>query len=73
MAEAERFIKPYGKLGKYLHEYHYERANWMKPSKFFPGLGDIAALIDPDLACWQVVDYPEVDHDLDYLYDFRTY
>lgn len=66
--ESERFVKPYGELGKYLHEYRYERANWLKPTKFFPDLGDIVALIDPDLACWQVVDCPEVDHDLDYLF-----
>ena len=66
--ESERFVKPFGKIGQYLHEYRYDRPNWIKPSKFFPDLGDIAALLDPELACWQVVDCPDVDQDLDYLF-----
>jgi hypothetical protein len=31
-------------------------------------LGDIAALVDPSVAMWEVVDCPEVDWDLAYQF-----
>ena len=40
----------------------------MDPRKGFFDLGDIAALVDPDLACWEVAECPEVDWDLDYQF-----
>jgi purine nucleosidase len=66
MEESERLVKPCGELGKYLHEYRHN-APWMAhPKKGFFDLGDIAALVDPDLACWEVTECPKVGWDLDY-------
>ncbi len=64
--ETEKRLKPYGEIGKYLHEYRFTHPDFSKPSKGFFDLGDIAALVDPDLACWEVAECPEVDWDLDY-------
>jgi hypothetical protein len=66
MEESEERVKPYGELGKYLHEYRHRYPLFMDPRKGFFDLGDIAALVDPDLACWEVAECPEVDWDLDY-------
>lgn len=38
----------------------------MSPRKGFFDLGDMAALVDPDLSSWEVAECPEVDWDLDY-------
>src|SRR5690606_9471119 len=38
------------------------------PTKGFYDLGDIAALIEPALGQWEVVDGPEVDQDLTYRF-----
>jgi hypothetical protein len=37
-------------------------------SKGFFDLGDIAALVDPGLACWEETECPEVDWDLNYQF-----
>ncbi len=68
MSESEQYVKPYGELGAYLHAYRHERPGFASPLKGFFDLGDIAALLDPDLAGWEVVDGPEVDWDLDYQF-----
>jgi inosine-uridine nucleoside N-ribohydrolase len=68
MEESEQFIKPYGELGKYLHEYRHRSPGFMRPSKGFFDLGDIAALVDPDLACWEETECPEVGWDLGYQF-----
>jgi len=38
----------------------------MDPRKAFFDLGDIAALLDPEIACWDMTVCPEVDWDLSY-------
>jgi inosine-uridine nucleoside N-ribohydrolase len=68
MEESEERVKPYGELGEYLHEYRHRYPLFMDPRKGFFDLGDIAALVDPDLACWEVAECPEVDWDLDYQF-----
>ena len=67
MKESERFLS-YGILGKYMHEYRYKSSYYQSPNKGFFDLGDIAALVDPDLASWEVTDCPEVDWDLTYKF-----
>ncbi len=67
MEESERFLSC-GALGKYLHEYRYKAPHYQKPTKGFYDLGDIAALVDPGLASWEVADCPEVDWDLTYKF-----
>jgi len=67
MSESEKFLSC-GALGKYLHEYRYESSYYQRSNKGFFDLGDIAALVDPDLASWEVTDCPEVDWDLDYQF-----
>ncbi len=68
MEESERLVAPYGALGRYLHEYRQTSAGFMSPRKGFYDLGDIAALLDPDLACWDETPCPEVDWDLSYRF-----
>jgi len=68
MEESERRVRPYGALGRYLHDYRHVRPGFQSPGKGFFDLGDIAALVDPGLACWEVTECPEVDGDLDYQF-----
>jgi len=67
MRESEQFLSC-GALGTYLHEYRYKSPYYQKPTKGFFDLGDIAALVDPGLASWEVTDCPEVDWDLTYKF-----
>jgi purine nucleosidase len=68
MEESEQHVRPYGALGEYLHEYRSMRPGFQSPRKGFFDLGDIAALVDPDLACWEETECPEVDWDLGYQF-----
>jgi len=68
MEESEQHVKPYGEIGKYLHDYRYTNPWYMQSDKGFFDLGDIAALVDPDIALWQEVSCPEVDPDLSYKF-----
>jgi len=68
MEESEIHVKPYGEIGRYLHEYRFNSEYFMRKDKGFFDLGDIAALVDPDLALWQQVSCPEVDPDLSYKF-----
>ena len=71
MEESERIIKPYGELGTYLHNYRYRGKYFMNPQKGFFDLGDIAALVDPNLASWEETECPQVDNDLDYNFNVK--
>ena len=68
MEESEQHVMPYGEIGKYLHDYRYTNPWYMQSDKGFFDLGDIAALVDPDIALWQEVSCPEVDPDLSYKF-----
>jgi len=68
VAESEQFVAPYGELGRYLHAYRFTEEGFASPRKGFFDLGDIAALVDPGLACWDVTPCPEVDWDLTYRF-----
>lgn len=68
MEESERHVMPFGEIGKYLHEYRFTNPWFMESDKGFFDLGDIAALVDPDIALWQEVSCPEVDPDLSYKF-----
>ena len=57
-----------GPLGRYLHEYRFQSSYYQNPKKGFFDLGDIAALLDPNLASWEVVDCPDVEKNLDYKF-----
>lgn len=71
MAESAARMAPHGELGRYLHEYRL-RSEWFQdPRKGFYDLGDIAALVDPALACWDVTPCPEVGWDLSYQFTDR--
>jgi purine nucleosidase len=69
MEESAREVAPYGDLGKYLHEYRYKNVGFQSIKKGFFDMGDIAALVDPSLAAWEETACPEVDHDLDYVFN----
>jgi len=68
MAESERMVRPFGDLGAYLHDYRLTNPYYQREDKGFFDLGDVAALVDPSLACWETVACPEVDWDLDYCF-----
>ena len=67
MDESQRWME-LGPLGTYLHEYREKKPWYQSPTKGFFDLGDIAALVDPSLASWEVVDCPEVNWDLAYQF-----
>ncbi|MEZ6077788.1 MAG: hypothetical protein R3C56_19585 [Pirellulaceae bacterium] len=64
----EQYVCPHGELGKYLHDYRLTSNYFMGEEKGFFDLGDIAALVDPELASWEVVACSEVDWDLSYRF-----
>ena len=68
MEETEKHLRPFGALGEYLHEYRKANPYWQTTEKGFFDLGDIAALVDPDLACWEKTACPEVGWDLSYSF-----
>jgi hypothetical protein len=68
MEESAIHVRPYGEIGEYLHEYRHTNPYFMRSDKGFFDLGDIAALVDPDIALWQAVSCPEVDPDLSYRF-----
>lgn len=68
MEESERCVRPYGELGRYLHEYRHRDPAFSDPRKGFFDLGDVAALLDPGLACWEETPCPEVGWDLRYQF-----
>jgi purine nucleosidase len=67
MDEAARLLTPHGPLGRYLVEIRHRRAAYQRPDKGIFDLGDIALLVEPDLAEWEEVAVPTVTWDL--LYD----
>jgi inosine-uridine nucleoside N-ribohydrolase len=68
MEESETMVRPHGELGKYLHDIRKTGEWYQLSDKGFFDLGDIAALVEPGLATWEVVDCPEVDPDLTYKF-----
>ncbi len=68
MEETERRVRPHGALGAYLHDYRHTVPWFASPTKGFFDLGDIAALLDPSLACWEETACPEVNWDLTYSF-----
>ena len=72
MADTEKHVRPCGALGEYLHEYRRTFPQWTTPDKGFFDLGDIAALVDPALACWEQTECPEVGWDLSYSFTGRN-
>lgn len=70
MQESEKRIRPHGPLGAYLHEIRLRSPAWQVPNKGLFDLGDIAALVDPSLVQFEVVDAPSVQWDM--LYDHKN-
>jgi purine nucleosidase len=70
MAESAAWVGT-SELGRYLHEFRYNADWYQSPTKGFYDLGDIAALVDPDLGTWEVVACPEVGWDLVYQFTNR--
>ena len=68
MEESEKYIEPYGEIGNYLHNYRYREEYFMRSDKGFFDLGDIAAIINPDIALWSIENCPEIDPDLTYKF-----
>jgi inosine-uridine nucleoside N-ribohydrolase len=66
MEESKEYVKPYGELGDYLYKYRLRGAYWQTIQKGFFDLGDIAALIDPEIAQWEEIICPNVTSYMDY-------
>ncbi len=67
MEQSTRWVD-YSPLGRFLHEFRLESKWHQSSKKGFYDLGDIAALVEPSLATWEVVDCPEVNWDLAYQF-----
>ena len=68
MEESEKMVKPYGAIGEYIHNIRVGSEYYSSPTKGFFDLGDISALLDPDIAYYEEVSCPEVDFDLSYKF-----
>lgn len=68
MEESARAVRPFGEIGEYLHEFRKTHEWFAQPDKGFFDLGDIAALLAPEIATWVVEDCPEVSPDLRYRF-----
>jgi inosine-uridine nucleoside N-ribohydrolase len=68
MDESEKMVKPYGPLGKYIHNIRIGSDYYSSSEKGFFDLGDIAAILDPEVAYYEEVSCPEVDYDLSYKF-----
>ena len=69
MDESEKMVRPYGEIGKYIHDIRLAGAWYQRSDKGFFDLGDIAVIVDPDLGSWKVERCPEVGPD--FTYDFK--
>ena len=83
MDESSAKVRPMGDLGRYIHDYRRGKAGlygtasfqqWLiqgmlDDKKGFFDLGDIAALMDPDIASFEIVDCPDVGHDVTYQFN----
>jgi inosine-uridine nucleoside N-ribohydrolase len=66
MEESKARIRPHGELGRYLHDFRLTKPYYQSPRKGFFDLGDVAALVDPSLVYWEVVDVPGINWDMAY-------
>jgi purine nucleosidase len=66
LEETEKHVKPYGQLGEFLYNYRLRNSSWSGTRKGYFDLGDIAALIDPDIAKWEEIICPTVTTYMDY-------
>src|SRR5690606_5130360 len=64
--ESRERIANQGPLGHYLHEIRGRHPDWLHDNKGIFDLGDIAALISPEITKWEVADVPAVANDLKY-------
>jgi inosine-uridine nucleoside N-ribohydrolase len=69
MDESEKNVKPYGDIGEYIHNIRIGSEYYSSSKKGFFDLGDIAALLDPEVAYYEEVSCPEVDFDLSYKFN----
>ncbi|PIX45040.1 MAG: hypothetical protein COY42_16155 [Armatimonadetes bacterium CG_4_10_14_0_8_um_filter_66_14] len=68
MEQSAQWVE-YGPLGRFLHEYRLRSEWYQDPKKGFYDLGDLASLVEPSLATWEVVACPEVNWDLAYAFN----
>ncbi len=66
LSETEEMVKPFGVFGKYLADYRLKNPYYMREDKGYFDMGDVAALIDPEIATWEVIDCPTLSYYMDY-------
>ena len=58
----EKYVKPCGELGNFIHHYRDRNSYFTDPNKGFFDLGDIVFLINPGLCKMEIVDAPTMDN-----------
>jgi hypothetical protein len=69
LEETEKYVKPHGMLGEYLYNYRLKNDYYLRLDKGYFDMGDISALIDSDIATWEVIECPTVNHYMDYNFE----
>jgi purine nucleosidase len=69
LEENEKYVKPYGELGQYLHDYRLNSRYALNENKAYFDMGDIAVLIDPTIGKWEEIDAPTVNVYMDYRFN----
>lgn len=66
MEESAKYVKPFGEIGEYLYNYRLRDPYWSGNKKGFFDLGDISALLDPQIAVWEEGVCPTVSEYMKY-------
>jgi len=69
MKESAKRIMTKGKTGKYLHDIRQASPYARQPDKGLFDLGDLAAIVSPNICRYELVHSPWVGHDLIYHFD----
>ena len=69
MQESDEKIKPSGTLGAYLLNIRFGNDWSLSDNIGFFDMGYVAAMLDPEVAYYEEVSCPEVDHDLSYRFN----
>lgn len=69
LEETAEYVKPYGALGEYLHNYRLKSSYYLRPDKGYFDMGDIAILIDPSIGTYEEIECPTVTPYMDYNFE----
>ena len=61
-ALTEKYVKPCGEIGNFIHHYRDKNWYWKSLDKGFFDMGDIAFLVNPDICKSEIVNAPTMDN-----------